>query len=338
MAKKKPQKRSIALEAMETLIEEQKNKVEEAHDIIELIDLNKINFLKLANDDYMHNRITYSKTKLDELAINISQLSAENSGILGTGILNPLMCRKVGDSYEILHGHNRLKALKKINASSAPVIILKEVNDELARFIRTSENLHREDLNPYDETLSILEHLKIFCPFESLRDARSFIMKTKNYKAGRTTFTENELETYEKVSQVFNKIGRFDAITFSDRLSVLNIHELIKQALVDEYINYSQARVINSQLKDKDDIKSILKLLKSKRMSIKELKTYISEIKANKTQIKSTYFETLPEIPNFKNLIKKTKVNGLDADKQKKLIIQIEELSKIHKKINSLIS
>ena len=38
----------------------------------------------------MHNRISYSKSKLLELAENISKLASDSAGILGTGLLNPV--------------------------------------------------------------------------------------------------------------------------------------------------------------------------------------------------------------------------------------------------------
>ena len=71
---------------------------------IYLIEIDKIEELKLSNNLLMHNRISYSKAKLLELAENISKLSKDNTGIMGTGLLNPIMLRKVGNRFERIHG------------------------------------------------------------------------------------------------------------------------------------------------------------------------------------------------------------------------------------------
>lgn len=148
--------------------------------------------------------------------------------------------------------------------------------------MRSSENLNREDLNAYDETLSILEHIQLACNFESIEAVKSFINKIKNFQAGKTGLNENEKILHKQVSDVFERVGRFDIITFVDRLSVLKLHTLIKQALVDEIISYTQAKVIKSKLTDDNEIKKILEVLKNKKLSVNDLKTYIDNLKISK--------------------------------------------------------
>ena len=48
---------------------------------------------------------------------------------------------------------------------------------------------------------------------------------------------------------------------------------MIKQALIDEQITYSQAKVIKSKLKTQAEITKILEVLKNKKLSVNELKT-----------------------------------------------------------------
>ncbi len=106
-----------------------------------MVDIDSISELKLDNDILMHNRISYSKSKL---------LEEVDAGILGTGLLNPVMLRKKDGKLERIHGENRIRALKLNGSKQVPAIILENVSDELARFMRSSENLNREDLNTYD--------------------------------------------------------------------------------------------------------------------------------------------------------------------------------------------
>ncbi len=284
MAKVKPQRTTSIDSTIEQLKNEQEEILSNSTEIV-LIDIDKIHELKLKNDIYMHNRISYSKTKLLELAENINKLSKEKAGILETGILNPVMLRNNNGTLERIHGDNRIKALKLNGATTVPAIILENVSDELARFMRSSENLNREDLNAYDETLSIIEHIQLACNFEDIESVKSFINKIKNFQSGKTALNEQEKVLHKQVSDVFERVGRFDIITFVDRLSVLKLPSLIKQALVDEVISYSQAKVIKSKLTDEIEIKKIIDILKNKKLSVNELKSYISNLKASQQNI-----------------------------------------------------
>ena len=40
--------------------------------------------------------------------------------------------------------------------------------------MRSSENLNREDLNTYDETISILEHIQLACNFSDIESVKVF--------------------------------------------------------------------------------------------------------------------------------------------------------------------
>lgn len=313
MAKIKPKRTTSIDTTIESLKQEQEEVLTKST-TIDLIEIDLIQELILENDILMHNRISYSKSKLLELADNISKLANENAGILGTGILNPIMVRRKNNRLERIHGDNRIKALKLNGAKQVPAIILDNVSDELARFMRSSENLNREDLNAYDETLSILEHIQLACNFGTVEDVKSFIIKIKNFQAGKSSLNESEKILHKKVSDVFEKIGRFDIITFVDRLSVLKLNDLIKQALVDEIINYTQAKVIKSKLKNENDIKKIIEILKNKKLSINELKNYIVNlISSNETNNKNTHI--IDKVYAVSKTISKKKYAALSSEK-----------------------
>lgn len=324
MAKPKPQRTTSIDSTIEQLKTEQEIVLKSSTEIL-LIDIDRIHELKLQNDIFMHNRISYSKSKLLELAENIEKLAKENAGILGTGILNAVMLRNNNGTLERIHGDNRIKALKLNGAKVVPAIILENVSDELARFMRSSENLNREDLNAYDETLSILEHIQLACNFDDIESVKSFINKIKNFQAGKTTLNENEKILHKQVSEVFERVGRFDIITFVDRLSVLKLHSLIKQALVDEIISYTQAKVIKSKLIDENEIRKIIDVLKNKKLSVNELKNYIENMKTSKESINTT----LDIYENVSNLSK-------TLSKKKYLSLQNEEKIYIDKKLKEI--
>ena len=335
MAKEKPQRQTSIDSTIEKLKIDQEIVLKNSTKIT-LININEIHELKLKNDIFMHNRISYSKTKLLELAENIAKLANEKAGILETGLLNPIMLRNNHGILERIHGDNRIKALKLNGANSVPAIILENVSDELARFMRSSENLNREDLNAYDETLSILEHIQLACNFESIESVKSFINKIKNFQAGKTSLNENEKILHKQVSDVFERVGRFDIITFVDRLSVLKLHTLIKQALVDEVISYTQVKVIKSKLTNDNEIRKILDVLKNKKLSVNDLKSYIDNMKTSK-EPKLEVTNTYNDFTKLSTILTKKKYLLLKPEDKIFVDNKLKEIENIYLEIKSKI-
>ena len=338
MAKAKPQRTTSIDNTIEQLKIEQEI-ILNAYTQITLIEISRIKELTLKNDILMHNRISYSKSKLIELAENIANLAKENTGILGTGLLNPVMLRNNNGILERIHGENRIKAVKLNGVSTIPAIILENVSDELARFMRSSENLNREDLNVYDETLSILEHIQLACNFENIDKVKNFIVKMKNFQGGKTSLNENEKALLVQVSNVFERIGRFDIITFVDRLSVLKLNPLIKQALVDDIISYTQAKVIKTKLHTDEEIIKILDMLKHKKISANDLRKFIDNLKNSSITKEPDNSISLFNSVN-KSIKSMTKQKYLSLKSEDKLFVdqKLKEIEKIYSLIENKIS
>ncbi len=67
--------------------------------------------------------------------------------------------RPLGDGrYAIVAGERRYRAAQMAGLTEVPVRVL-EVSEGEARLLALVENLGREDLNPYEETLGVLELL-----------------------------------------------------------------------------------------------------------------------------------------------------------------------------------
>jgi ParB family transcriptional regulator, chromosome partitioning protein len=325
MAKVKPQRITSINNTIDELKAEQDILLKNNTNVM-LVDIDSINELKLDNDILMHNRISYSKSKLLELAENISKLAEVDAGILGTGLLNPVMLR--------IHGENRIRALKLNGSKQVPAIILENVSDELARFMRSSENLNREDLNTYDETLSILEHIQLACNFSDIESVKSFLNKVKNFQAGKSSLNEEEKVLHKNVSNVFEKVGRFDIITFVDRLSVLKLDPIIKQALIDEQITYSQAKVIKSKLKTQSEITKILEVLKNKKLSVNELKVYIDNLKKSTTKDEPLNKNIFDKVNFYSKKLSKKIYSGLSNEDKFFIDNKLKDIEKLYLEIN----
>ena len=85
-------------------------------------------------------RRNFDEGALDELADSIKQ----------NGVLQPILVRKIGTTYQIVAGERRYQAAKKAGLKEVPVII-REISDEDVFKLALIENLQRSDLNPIEE-------------------------------------------------------------------------------------------------------------------------------------------------------------------------------------------
>lgn len=102
----------------------------------------KLHEVDLSQIDEPHGsiRIEIDDERVSELAQSISE----------TGLQQPIVVRPAGDRYEIVFGHRRFLAHKKIGLPTIKSIIRK-VNDKEAAISRATENLGRVDLTPIEE-------------------------------------------------------------------------------------------------------------------------------------------------------------------------------------------
>jgi len=66
------------------------------------------------------------------------------------GVIQPILARRKGDSYELIAGERRLRAAKLLKLKEIPVII-KDVEDQDSLEIALIENIQRQGLNPVEE-------------------------------------------------------------------------------------------------------------------------------------------------------------------------------------------
>ena len=85
-------------------------------------------------------RKQFKEDELEELADSIRQ----------NGVLQPLLVRKVGSSYEIVAGERRYQAALRAGLKELPVII-REISDDEVFKLALIENLQRSDLSPLEE-------------------------------------------------------------------------------------------------------------------------------------------------------------------------------------------
>ena len=103
--------------------------------------------LGLIQPNPMQPRTHFSSDGLEELAASIR----------ANGIIQPLIVRRIGDSYQIVAGERRWRAARIAELEEVPVVI-QDVADRSMLELALIENIQREDLNPI-ETAHAFERL-----------------------------------------------------------------------------------------------------------------------------------------------------------------------------------
>src|SRR5712671_3493477 len=85
-------------------------------------------------------RTRFAETGLEELAQSIRT----------SGIIQPLVVRRIGSRYQLIAGERRWRASQRAQLLRVPVVI-RDVSDEQALELTLVENIQREDLNPIEQ-------------------------------------------------------------------------------------------------------------------------------------------------------------------------------------------
>jgi len=96
------------------------------------------------------------RTNFDEEAIAVLADS-----IRRLGVLQPLLCRRVGMRLELIAGERRLRASKAAGLTEVPVIV-RESGEENSLEEALLENIHRENLNPLEEAAAYRQLIEDF--------------------------------------------------------------------------------------------------------------------------------------------------------------------------------
>jgi ParB family chromosome partitioning protein len=161
--------------------------------------------------------------------------------------------RFVNGYYELIAGHRRLMAIKALNIDRAPVYIL-DIDDKQAAQFTIIENIQRKDLNSIDLALSLQNIIKSF----SLKHEDCAISLGK--------------------SRVY----------VTNLLRLLNLDPVTIKAVQNNSIQESHARLLLT-VKDVEKRQSILNLIITKKLSVKELDIYLRKLCGKKVKSGSSF-------------------------------------------------
>ncbi|MCE5223981.1 ParB/RepB/Spo0J family partition protein [bacterium] len=252
--------------------------------------INDIN-IELIKESPFQPRKYYNDDSLSELVQSIKE----------NGLIEPLVVRRVENTYEMIAGHRRLRALQILEQPNAPVYII-EASDKQAAQLSIIENVQRKDLNPIDLALS----------FSAIID--------------QFNLTHEEIAVSIGKSRVF----------VTNLLRLLHLDLSTIQELKEEKISESHGRLL-LQITDLTQRENLLAEIHQKNLSVKELEKKISTI-LHPIEKKNKKLSTLSSFSDFEKKLS-TLIHKQVRVKPKKIEIPFKdekELSEIFQQFTRL--
>ncbi len=258
------------------------SKVIKEENLVHFIELEKIK----SNPNQPRKR--FEDDRIAELAQSIKE----------NGLIQPIVLRKSGDSFEIVAGERRYRAFLTLKEKKIPAII-KEFDDQQSSKIALIENIQRQDLNAIEEALA----------YKSLIEEHGL----KQAELGET-------------------LGKSrSAITNSLRL--LDLPKEAQRLIINEVISMGHGRALLPLLTHKAIMDAAQEVLK-KNLSVRQTEEMVKKLLENK-KTETIFKNRNPELERVEGILQgifSTKVNIKGTEKKGKIEIEyfnLEELNRI---------
>ncbi len=271
-------------------------------DRVEQIEITQIRAPKL------HDRRSYSREEIEALSRNIASTKR---------LLQPIVVRRVEDGYERIAGFRRVEAVKLLGWEQIPAVVLESVSDQEAMLIMLSENMQREDLNPYDQTIGILQYIALSLEMD-IEAVKKLLYRFRNADSGvlkgLDAKTVSQREQMELITQ---RLGNISVSTLINRLKIFSLSPKVLDALKEGKIGYSAAQEIN-KLGDEGRIMLLINEVLTEKLPLREIKQRVKEQKdkPDKASVDSKLFYTLSDEGGWVSLvvenISKAQINKLE--------------------------
>lgn len=174
-------------------------------------------------------RVDFDDQSLQELTQSIKE----------KGVIQPILVRRAGDSYELIAGERRFRAAKSLNLNEIPAII-KNVQDRDSLEIALIENIQREALNPIEE-------------------ARAYQFLIDKFGV-----------THEKLSEVLGKAR----VSVTNTLRLLKLPAEIQEEIKKGRISFAHGRTL-LEIEDPHHQRRLVGEVLARELSVRELESLI---------------------------------------------------------------
>jgi ParB family chromosome partitioning protein len=212
-----------------------------------------------AFDNVEIDLIHFPENPLREAKCDISDLL---ESIRERGLLQPIIVRPKGESFEVVAGNRRLEACRRLKHRKIKAMVV-ELDDKTAYETAITENVQRRTLDPLEE-------------------ARAF----KNYCDEYGWGSQSELA---------RKIGKSQEY-ISHRIKLLELPEEVKSALIEKQISLASAEEM-IWLKNDVAKKKLLPVFSKEKLSMQEIRHIVKEVNSSGSDELINY-----GLPNFPKL------------------------------------
>lgn len=202
------------------------------------------------------------------------------ASISAKGIQQPLLVRPVGRSYELVAGQRRLMAAQRLELPEVPVVI-RELDDTEALEAAIIENLTREDLNPVDETDSILQLLSLELK-KPVGESVTLLNRMQRAARGRTHNVMGAAESAQispegaVVERVFAGLGKMTWTSFvQNRLPILSFPDDLLEAVRAGRLSYTKAKEL-AKLSDDETRATLLSQVIDRGSGVAEVRQLVA--------------------------------------------------------------
>jgi ParB family transcriptional regulator, chromosome partitioning protein len=251
-----------------------------------------------------------------------------NANVREFGVIQNLVVRSIDNGYELIAGERRLIASLANNLTIVPVVVL-SLSDLDARRLALAENLHRDNLNPIEETQAILDLLMIELEVGTIDEVKSILYALDNLAKGKKV-THNVMGNVENLQEIVvqviadNAKGMNWRSFVNNRLPLLNLPDLVLETILKGDVEYTKGQAI-AKIADLDLREEMLAMAIEQRWSLVQIR---EQIKSSQVPQPSVDLEPKQRI---QSTLKKATSSRVWQDPQKwkkidKLLTQIDEL------------
>jgi len=165
------------------------------------------------------------------------------ASIKSTGIIQPIVVRKVDNGYEIIAGERRWRAAQAAGLKDVPIVI-REATDMQTAEMSLIENIQREELNPLEE-------------------ANAYVTLIETFKLSQ--------------EEISSRAGK-DRSTIANTIRLLKLPAKVKTALVEKKISAGHARCLLACSSMEEQITALALILK-KDLNVRETERLIQKAK-----------------------------------------------------------
>ena len=193
--------------------------------------------------------------------IDEAGLQELEASIRSQGVLQPVLVRPVGDSFELIAGERRYRAAKRAGLKTIPSVV-RELDDRFVLEVALVENLQREDLDPIDEALG----------YQSLMEDLGY--------------------TQEKIAE---RVGK-ERSTITNSLRLLTLPQQVQEFVSRGTLSAGHARALLA-LPTGEEIEAAAKYVNTMGFSVRKTEAFVSRKLKRRVQARKRLAKVDPTSP-----------------------------------------